>query len=218
MTASSSTRHVTHRIALALLVSVSLLLTLSSTALAAPPTLIRETTTFAGALSDECVTEPDGTATCTYVEVTVRAVGVDWEVCVFRSVAVFPSDGAPSFSDGFGCTMVGPDSFTIDAKLAAATLDPTVVTLFVFSCDPEGNCTETTEDVTVSAAWTGVGELIRFREGYSFQQGKCRETFRGRGEARDALATITIDGSLLEADFAQLITSRSSLKISSACG
>ncbi len=217
MSASLSARHAVVRLALATFVSLSLLLALSSSTVAAPPTLIRETTTFAGALASECTTDATGTETCTYVEVTVRAVGSDWEVCVYRSTSSFFPDGSSSFTDSFGCTIVGPDAFSIDQKLLTATLQPTTVPVFTFSCDPDGNCTEETDEITVSATWTGVGDLIRFRDRFSFSQGHCRETFMGRGEARDALATMTIDGETIEADFAQLVISRTSLKISSAC-
>ncbi len=212
-----SVRRVARRISLAIALSTALLMLLAGSVLAAPPTLIRESSTFAGAFYDECVIEDDGTEVCTFVDIQVFSAGADWNICVFRSVATFPPDGDPTFTSAFGCTVVDDDAFSINRKLTSATLQPTVVTLFSYTCDEFGNCTETTEDVTVSASWTGEGDLFRFRDKSSFQEGQCRTMFMGKGEGRDATATITIDGQTLQADDAILITSQTSLKISSAC-
>jgi len=125
--------------------------------------------------------------------------------------------GDPTFTNAYGCTIVGANRFTIDRKLTRATVQPPVIPLTSFTCDEFGNCTETTEDVTVSASWTGTGEVIRFRDRSTFQQGNCKQTFRGRGEARGTVASITPDDETTQSDDAILVSSRTTIRISSAC-
>ena len=177
MRAQSSTRRARSTIFLAMALALTLLLALSGSVLAAPPTKIHEATTFAGAFSEECVVESDGTEVCSFVDIQAFSRGTNWEVCVNRSSSVFPPAGDPTFTNAYGCTIVGANRFTIDRKLTSATIRPTVIPLASFTCDAFGNCTETTEDVTVSASWMGTGEVIRFRDRSTFQQGKCKQTF-----------------------------------------
>jgi hypothetical protein len=217
MDSQSLTRRNAFRFPLAIALSLTLLIALSGTVAAETPTIIRDATTFAGAFSSNCVIENDGTEVCTYVSLQVVSTDESWEVCVDLSTATYPPIGDPSFTDASGCTVVDSGAFDIDSTLATATLQPITVTLVSTTCDELGNCTETSQDVTVSASWTGTGELVRFSDRSSFQEGKCKQTFTGKGTSRESQATITINGDTLQADDAVLVTSRSMIKISSSC-
>lgn len=215
----SASTHRRRRVAMALALSLILVLTVSGPVVAA--TVVREVTAITGAATESCVTDAAGTEVCQFVEVSVASTGANWEVCVTRNRTAVEPDGTFTSTAASGCATVDPllepDAFTITGRLVAAALQPTEVTVLVSTCDATGTCTETTAVVIVAVDWTGTGEVLRFRDHYTVTDGVCRQTFVGRGEAREAAATITLDGEAIAADSTILVQARSLLILSTAC-
>jgi hypothetical protein len=120
------------------------------------------------------------------------------QVCISQDVV--EGEFGPPISSEFGCT----EDFLFDVTrgLSAATLSATVpVESFVctetpdgFFCEPSGDAAR---DVEVSAEWTSVGPLTRFRE-RSFSRTEtdgliCVFKQSGRGLRTEAVATAMLD-------------------------
>ncbi len=168
-------------------------------AAAAPPERQSEryATVSAQAYNSTCV--PQGNRElCTSESIFVNRAKQGDEVCVSTDEYVrFPDGRIEWLSSEYGCSPLPRGCFTIDAqRLSSATLCPTNVDLITYTCDPAtGECTEISRrTVSVSATFTGTGELTTYKSHSKYSFGGCTYSFSGQSTGRDARATYTLDG------------------------
>ena len=156
------------------LVIASLVMALAvAPAAAAPPdrSVTRTTSLFLGAYSPEAG-----------ISVSVFRSPDGYQVCV-------------STPTGSGCALVDEDAVQLDTKyLTSATLGP--VTVQLQQCDEHG-CSPG-EEVTVAIAFTGTGELTKFKGHWKTSNG-CQTMSSSKGLYREGDATITLDGTPYDA-------------------
>jgi hypothetical protein len=169
--------------------------------IAAAAAPVRETAVFstAVAMQSEC----DGTL-CTDTSVFVSdSSAFPAQACVNIHRYEMPVPGMFT-SLGFenGCAGIAAGTLSLDAKtLSGASLPSTSVTLEVFACDQNGcQPTGASRNVTVSATYSGIGSLNTFRGNSKATFGDCTMFFGGKGSSRQATASLTIDGSALDAN------------------
>jgi hypothetical protein len=94
------------------------------------------------------------------------------------------------------------DAFALDDTLTGASVDATVYvaadtdvgcdgSFDTFAEDPEG---------TLSANWTGIGDVHNFRARDSFTDEECKVRSTARGSSRDAIADISLTSDVLSAE------------------
>ena len=206
----------TRRVSLALVVGLMLAGIIAGSAAASSPSIIRDTSSFVSAYDSSCVDQPEGGMACHYLSLHVSARGSSWDVCGFRYVDIYPADGEPSYTEEYGCATVTGDAFTLDHKLQFASLDPVTVTFFTYSCTAY-ECSESRRQGMLAGDWTGYGNLIRFNDRFSVHDGKCKYTYSGKGERRDATAVIMFDGAVTTSYDAVMGTSKTTFKTSIEC-
>jgi hypothetical protein len=197
----------THRIAPAVSVAraviasafaVVALVGVPDTAAAAPP--VHETSVFsiAGAAHNECV----GTL-CTSTSAYVSSSSsFQSQVCVdIQRYEMSASGIFTPLSFESGCAPIADGTFSIDTKtLSGATLTSTSVRLDEVVCDQTGcQPTGASRIVEVSATYSGVGGIDTFRGNSKGTFGECTMFFNGRGNSRQAVASLTINGATLDA-------------------
>ena len=178
------------RVFLVLATLSALLITMAQPVAAAPPMRESGTYTFASATTSECTQQGSGTV-CTDTNIFVQETEDFSVVCVDVTKYSISSSGRYRFisSEG-GCTELAPGAFTVSGDLQSATLAPTEVVLS--SCNRRG-CTEG-DTITVSATFTGTGEIRTYSGRGSFTENGCRYRYSFQGESRDATVTVTVDG------------------------
>ena len=159
---------------------------------------------------------PDDTSICTIWNVTVEVYDVGVQLCLFVDTIVYDADDTIiSSNTEQGGALLPDGAFTLDQQLRTATLAPVTVTVFALACDEFGGCIPTDtnpREITISGTWTGVSELMRSKQSYRTDEGRCKITYTTHSEERQATATLTIDGQVLETEYAYLNRSRTSDK------
>jgi hypothetical protein len=115
--------------------------------------------------------------------IALAGSGAASDSIVFVGITVTDTSTGIQSVGAFGCTET-PD-FQVDQTLTSATLGPTSVTLV----DP---ITNTSSAATVSAEWTGAGDVFRTTQVSHFHSGNFTETFNFTGFSRQADATGTV--------------------------
>lgn len=203
MTASMSLGRFSQlRILFALSIAVLVLGMMASSAAAAsgPGTAaggrIREsgTYTYASSFSTSC-TEQKGRTVCTdtYLDVYSNSE-YGTEACLSVETYALTRRGYDSISSEYGCSPVEAGAFTVNSKLSSATLSPTVITLNTYSCNRMSCTVSSSRDVTVSATFTGTGELSSYSGRGSFKEGDCTYKYSYKGSSRQAAVALTLDG------------------------
>ncbi len=168
----------------------ALLLVFAQPAAAAPPIRESGSVAFASAYSSDCE-QQRGSTVCTDTYLSVQETPDGAIACVSVVTYSISSSGRyRAISEESGCGDVAPDAFTISSGLASATLAPTAIELY--SCNRR-TCTSG-GIVTVSGEFTGTGDVNRYSGRGSFTEGACRYRYSFDGASRQALATITVDG------------------------
>ncbi len=157
---------------------------------------IREsgTYTFASSFSTSC-TEQKGRTVCTdtYLDVYSNS-DYGTEACLSVETYALTRGGYDSISSEYGCSPVESGAFTVNSKLSSATLSPTSITLSTYSCNRR-DCTVTSSRVvTMSASFTGTGELSSYSGRGSFKEGDCTYKYSYKGASREAAVALTLDG------------------------
>lgn len=182
------------RLLVPLFVVPALLAMLTVPALAAPP--YRESGTYEsfGSSAETCTTGPG--AECSYTSLSVNSYDPDnIEVCLYT--ATYPvSRGAPSYSEGYGCTVVDDSALTITSDFSFI-LAPTDIEFFEYSCQAR-RCTETFEIVTVSAEDSAIGPISTSSGRGSFTEGNCTSRYSYTDQWAELAGTMTIDGETME--------------------
>ncbi len=153
---------------------------------------IREsgTYTYASSFSSSC-TEQQGRTVCTDIYLNVYSNDeYGAEACLSVETYALTRRGYDYISSEFGCSPLEPGAFTINSKLSSATLSPTTITFY--DCNRRG-CTAT-RDVTVSATFTGTGELSSYSGRGQFKEGDCTYKYSYKGTSRQAAVALTLDG------------------------
>jgi hypothetical protein len=130
----------------------------------------------------------------TGVEATVSSAGSQPTPASSTQLGITVVDTVTGITsvEAFGCTST-PD-LQIDRLLTSATLAPTSITVF----DSISNTSSTT---TVSAAWTGVGDVNRSAAGGAFHSGNFTVTTRFVGFMRNAEARGSVSDPALGVSF-----------------
>lgn len=167
----------------------------------------------ADAGSGECVSNGDGTSTCSSLGVsvfagkmsdTVSGVTHAKQVCVYRDQ--FTYDEATGDLVGepvseFGCEVDLPSgTLAFGRNLSTATLARTTVTVEQWICDELACEPVSSRDLTVVGTWTGSGPTTSSKYRSTFDDGTCRYAEAGKGSSREASFTGTIDGESLGVD------------------
>lgn len=174
-------------------VSLALVLTLATPALAAPPIREDGTVTGASAFAGACEPAPGGSVECSDQYVEAFQTGPDsWAVCVGRfTYAISASGRFRSISDESGCVDLSANPLTIAPDFLSATIAPTVVPLL--SCNRRG-CTEAGA-ISVSADLASSGQIFESTNRGTFSDGTCSYRFTSSVLGTDGPAEITMDGS-----------------------
>lgn len=167
----------------------------------------------ADAGSGECISNGDGTTTCSFVGISVFAgkmsdsvSGVTHvnQVCVFSDSFTFSDEtgelvGEPLVESG--CEVDLPSGrLVFGAKLTTAKLAATTVSVQQFVCD-EFSCEPgASRNVTVVGSWTGFGPTMSSKFRSTFDDGMCRYAESGKGSSREASFVGSVDGVSLGAD------------------
>ncbi len=177
------TRGLRSTILLAILVAT---VGLAAAPASAQETIIDRSTTLNALADGQLCTDAD----CSDVSLHVSPGKFDESTIVCVTVTSQTADGPLSEE---GCADVG-STFSMDMDtLASAELAPTAVDLKSWMCEGK-TCEESTRTVTLSASWTGIGEVERYRETVGDHTGPCTTYDMIDGLLRDAEVTVAIDG------------------------
>jgi hypothetical protein len=171
---------------------------LSGLAMAAPPERHGGTFTTAAAFHNDCVGS-ECTSTALFVSSTDGAAQACLEI---QRYEISDSGEFTPISFEIGCAPLAEGAYSIDAKnLSGATLSSTVIAVGPVVCDETGcHPGGDTRDVTVSATYTGIGDISSFRANSKQTFGNCTMFFVGKGSSRSAVASLIVDGRTLSAD------------------
>jgi hypothetical protein len=176
------------------IVAILAAFTFAAPAAAASPWIVfKEAGTSAVASTSQCVDHSDGTTTCSNQQVdifrgTSKHTGDPTfkgeRVCYTESMDTFGPNTFIESHGNFGCALHGK---TLSIKnLTSITLNPTVIDLTHFDCDPTG-CKETPGGPkTVEGTWTAFGPVIRQSSKYKFDDGTCRQSQADKSRSRQA--------------------------------
>jgi hypothetical protein len=182
------------RVLVPLFVVPALIAMLAAPTLAAPP--YRESGVYESfdSSAETCTSGPG--AECTYTSLSVYSYDPDTiEVCLYT--ATYPiSRGAPSFTEGYGCTIVDDGALTVtdDFSFILAATD---IDFFEYSCKAR-QCTETFEVVTVSAEDSPIGPVSTSSGRGTFTEDNCTYRFSYTQQFAELAGTMTIDGVTME--------------------
>jgi hypothetical protein len=114
---------------------------------------------------------------------------------------------AEVWSDKWGYLFTQEDVFTIDKKLESATLSPVDIELYAYIYDPNTDTyTDTVETVTITAQWTGEGDVMKSRSKYISKYGDFMSKYSDNTLYREATATGSINDMYLgTSDYGQLV-------------
>jgi hypothetical protein len=146
-----------------------------------------------------CPFEPGPNTVCTdtflfTADQAVREDGTRFQdTFLFIDQFIYKFDRRGNFvfiSETFGFASGADVSLVVDRNLTTANVDATVA---LETCDENFTCMDAGTGA-VSASWTGVGELARVSEKFTFRTKTFMEKFTFRGKMRDAIATGDLDG------------------------
>jgi len=145
-------------------------------------------TAYQSATASSMAPRDDGTYSGTTLQV-FRNDGT--QVCVEN----VQYDAVGTLMAEYGCAPIADTAFSLEKKLAGATLTPTTVTISQFDCQQEAGCTIiSSRDVEVAATFTGVGEVQTSKAHSSYTDGTYTYHFKGSGSFREASSSFTVDG------------------------
>lgn len=113
-----------------------------------------------------------------------------------------------------GCAPISDSGLSIDTKgLSGAAIAEIGLTLQEYICDAAGCApTGTPRTASVSATYAGVGDINTFKSNGKSTFGGCTMSSAGKGQMREATATLTIDGQSVDA-LGSLFTSSFRVKV-----
>jgi len=104
-------------------------------------------------------------------------------------------DAAGTLIAEYGCAPIADTAFTLEKKLASATLAPTTVTISQFDCQQEAGCTViSSREVDVAATLQGVGDVQTSKAHSSYTDGTYTYHFKSSGSFRQATRSFIVDG------------------------
>jgi len=165
--------------------------------------------------SGDCLSNDNGTTTCSQTELsvfvgkmsdTVSGVIHSRQVCYFTAVSTY-DDETGEFVDGFGyeagCVEdISSKSLVVGTKLSSLALAPTTISIQRFDCADKGEeCLPgAIRDVTVSGTWTGLGPVYSSKDRSTGDDGYCRYSQSFSGSSREAGFTGSVDGQSVAGD------------------
>jgi hypothetical protein len=179
-------------------VSMALVLTLATPALAAPPIREDGSVTSGSAFAGSCETTGGGGVVCSDQYVETFQIGPEsWAVCVGRfTYAVSASGRFRSISEESGCADLSASALTLAPDFLSASIAPSVVSLL--SCNRR-DCTEAGA-VTVSAELVSSGQITESTNRGTFNDGVCAHRFTSSSLSTNGPAEITVDGSTVSGE------------------
>jgi len=144
---------------------------------------------YQSATASSMAPRDDGTYSGTTIQVFRNDDGT--QVCVEN----VQYDAANTLIAEYGCAPIADSAFTLDKKLAEATLAPTLVTINQLDCQKEVGCTViSSRDVEVAATFVGVGDMQTSKAQSSYTDGTYTYRFKGSGSFRHATSSFTVNG------------------------
>ena len=148
---------------------------------------------YQSATASSMAPRDDGTYSGTTLHVFRNDDGT--QVCVEQ----VQYDAANTLIAEYGCAPIADTAFTVDKKLASASLAPTVVTVSQVHCEQvsehEATCNVVgSREVTVAATFAGVGDVQTSKAHSSYTDGTYTYRFKGSGSFRPASSSFTVDG------------------------
>jgi hypothetical protein len=207
-----------------------LVLSTGSAAAATPPpggdTTFTQNGRGADANSGGCVSNENGTSTCSDIGISVFAgkmsdnvSGVTHanQVCV--SLDLYTLDDATKTLVGdpvseAGCKADLPNgTIVFGSKLTAVTLATTTISIQQMVCSDKLTCVPgSSRDVTVAGTWTGVGPISSSKYRSVGDDGTCRYDEAGKGYSRQASFSGTVAGQGLSLDSASITDGKSTYR------
>ena len=180
----------------------------------------------ADASSGGCVSNENGTSTCSDVGISVFAgkmsdnvSGVTHanQVCV--SLDLYTLDDATKTLVGEyvtenGCTVDLPSgTLHFGSGLTSVTLAPTTISIQQMVCSDKLTCEPvSSREVTIAGTWTGVGPISYSKYRSVGDDGTCRYDEAGKGYLRQASFSGTLDGQSLSLDAASITDGKSTYR------
>jgi hypothetical protein len=159
--------------------------------------------------SGGCLSNDDGTTTCSQTELSVfvgkmsdnvSGVTHSRQVCFFTADVTY-DDETGEYVDGFGyeagCVEdISSKSLVVGTKLSTLTLAPTTISIQRITCEDKGEECEfgAIRDVTVSGTWTGLGQVYSSKDRSRGDDGYCRYSQSFSGSSREASFQGSVDG------------------------
>ena len=179
----------------------------------------------ADASSVGCVSNGDGTSTCSDVGISafvgkmsdsVSGVIHDNQVCVWMDrYTAIDATGAlvgDPVSEA-GCKADLPNgTIVFGSKLTAVTLATTTISIQQMACVDKVCVPGSSRDVTVAGTWTGVGPISYSKYRRVSDDGTCRYDEAGKGYLRQASFSGTLDGQSLSLDYASITDGKSTYR------
>ena len=166
--------------------------------------------------SDDCISNENGTTTCSQTELSVfvgkmsdsvSGVTHSRQVCFFTATSTY-DDETGEIVDGFGyeagCVEdISSKSLIVGAKLSSVALAATTISIQRFTCEDKGDECEAgaIRDVTVAGTWTGFGPVYTSKGRSSGDDGACRYAESFSGSSREATFAGSIDAQSVAGDF-----------------
>jgi hypothetical protein len=180
----------------------------------------------ADAYSGGCVSNENGTSTCSDVGISVFAgkmsdnvSGVTHanQVCVFLDASTF-TDATGQLVGEYvsenGCKVDLPKgTLQFGSGLTSATLAPTTISIQRMVCVDKVTCVPgPSRDVTVAGTWTGVGPISYSKYRLVGNDGTCRYDEAATGHSRQASFSGTVDGQSLSLAYASITDGKSTYR------
>ena len=180
----------------------------------------------ADAGSRGCVSNGDGTSTCSDVGISVfvgkmsdNVSGVTHvnQVCVFLDAYTYTDATGELVSEYVtenGCRVDLPiRTLQVGSGLTSVTLAPTTVSIQRLFCDGTFTCVPgLSRDVTVAGTWTGVGPISYSKYRSVSDDGTCRYDEAAKGHSRQASFSGTVDRQSLSVDYASITDGKSTYR------
>lgn len=180
----------------------------------------------ADAGSGDCVSNGDGTVTCSGLGISVflgkmsdSVSGVTHanQACAYTDRFTYSEatgEIVGEYISEYGCEVDLPSGqLAFGRNLSTATLKTTTVTLERWDCDELACELVSTRDVAVAGTWTGIGPTMTSKWRSTFDDGTCRYADAGKGSSREASFTGSIGGASLGPDtFASIRDGKSTFR------
>ncbi len=140
---------------------------------------------YQGASAVAMTQRPDGYYRGTALYVFGNADGT--QVCIEH----VQYDAADTLISEYGCAPLDEQAFTLDKKLRAATVAPTLITLSTES---------SSRTVEVSATMQAVGDLEKVKDQSFMEQSGCTFDRTMRGQHRTVATSVTLDGQVISGE------------------